>query len=199
MGKDVFCKFLRDETEKKAVREWWVCLAGDPSLEDKELKPWPNSHRAILRRAHTPDDALFSEGFRNLWFALPAERRKPWDMQAWGCVSVVLADVKSDEPKLEFAACLAREQKSQGQGTGKPCVSELRFAQLQRSSDLAELQRRMRRLVSLVDRKINVLTLADGILQWHREKQGYFETRPERRLSVRWATAYFTELARYQK
>ncbi|MFP4237149.1 MAG: type I-E CRISPR-associated protein Cse2/CasB [Desulfonatronovibrio sp.] len=199
MGKDFFYKFLRGETEKKAVHEWWVRLAGDPSLQNKDLKPWPNSHRAILRRAHTPEDALLSDGFRNLWFALPAEQRKPWDMQAWGCVSVVLADVKSDDPELEFAACLAREHKSHGEGTGKPCVSELRFAQLQRSNDLNELQRRMRRLISLVDGKINILSLADGILQWHREKMGYFEPRPERRLSVRWANAYFTELAKYQR
>ncbi len=196
---NIYCQYLREADVKKAVYEWWARLVDDPVVREQKLQAWPRGDRALLRRAHTPDDALFSDGFRKLWFALPSDRRNSRDMQAWGCVATVLAEVKTHDPEREFAACLAKEQKSQGQGTGKPCVSELRFAQLQRSNDIFELQRRLRRLVIMVDGKVNVISLADGVLQWHREKSGYFEPRPERRLSVRWATAYFSELARYQR
>lgn len=190
-------RVLRSDEEQAAVFDWWAKLAGHPvAWKGNALQTaWPAALRAVLRRARTPDDALLTEGFRHLWFALPERQRKPWNMAPWGCVAAVLAEVRTHQPGIEFAAAMAQETEK---GAGKPRVSELRFSQLQHSNDLAELHRRMRRMVHLLDEKVNVLSLADGILHWHREQSGFVDVAPDRRLPVRWATAYFTELARYQ-
>lgn len=190
-------RLLRAEEEQAAVFDWWARLSGHgKGWNGDDLKTGlPAALRAELRRARTPDDALLTEGFRHLWFALPESRRKPWDMAPWGCIAAVLAEVRTHQPGVEFAAAMAQEPEK---GAGKPRVSELRFSQLQHSNDLAELHRRMRRMVHLLDDHVNVLSLADGILHWHREHSGYVDVAPDRRLPVRWATAYFTELAHYQ-
>ncbi|HKK05949.1 MAG TPA: type I-E CRISPR-associated protein Cse2/CasB [Gammaproteobacteria bacterium] len=190
-------RVLRGDEEQAAVFDWWAKLSGHGTAWDGQSLDtgWPAGVRAVLRRARAPDDALLSEGFRHLWFALPESRRKPWEMTAWGCIAAVLAEVRTHQPGIEFAAAMGGEVEK---GAGKPRVSELRFSQLQHSNDLNELQRRMRRMVHLLDEKVNVLSLADGILHWQREHAGYVDVAPDRRLPVRWATAYFSELARYQ-
>lgn len=187
-----------------AVRNWWRRLHGETEDDTGTRAPgWPAGVRAMLRRAPDPDSALLTEGFRHLWLALPPKWRQSRDMLAWGCVAAVLADVRRDDARRSFAAAMGSEP---DQDAGKPCVSELRFAQLQRCSDLGEFMKRIRRVLPLLSRdksrsnvRVNVLSLADNILHWHREKSGQLSRLPERRLAVRWATDYFSELARYQR
>jgi CRISPR system Cascade subunit CasB len=118
----------------------------------------------------------------------------PGDMIAWATVAAVLADVRSNS-EIPFAAALG----SQKEKTGKPYMSELRFSQLQKSTDSDSFLRRSRRSVALLGRKANVLSLADSILHWHREQQGHFAAKPQHRLAVRWATDYFTAMSEYQR
>lgn len=183
---------LWDEAAQEAVHEWWRRLHGNAG---GGRAPLPSAARAILRRAHAPGDVLLTSGFRQLWFALPDTVRKNWRMPAWGCVAAVLANVEADVTGKSFAGTLG----AQGDGgSGKPVLSELRFSQLQHSRDLDELLRRLRRTVHLLGGQTNVLSLADDILHWHQEHEYGPGLRPQNHLPVRWATDYFTELARYQ-
>lgn len=198
-----YCRVLRDTNQQAAVYDWWARLHGhDSTFNGNALRdPFPGGTRAALRRARQPEDALLTEGFRHLWFALKEEDRKPWTLQAWGCVAAVLAEVRRNTPGIEFAASIGRESHKM---PGKPKVSELRFSQLQHSREMGELQRRLRRLLPLVvDRDnviaVNVVATADSILHWQREHAGYIDRAPDKRLPVRWATAYFTEVAKIKQ
>ncbi|MCG5536277.1 type I-E CRISPR-associated protein Cse2/CasB [Ectothiorhodospira mobilis] len=187
---------LRDREGEEGVaerlREWWARLHG---VQGEGVSPYSSGARSVLRRATGPDDALLSEGFRYLWFALPQGRRTSRDMRAWGAVAIVLAEVAEHVPDRTFAAAMAAEREPAG--SGSPVVSELRFRQLLQSRDLDEFVRRARRVVHLIDQRVDVRSLADDLLLWHREKSGYFAARPDHRLAVRWADAYFTRLACY--
>lgn len=194
MSEEAFSpQVLRDREGEEGIASqvlhWWNRLTGQNNEGDP---PFPSGARAVLRRAYTPDDALLSEGFRNLWLALPPGRRTAWDMRAWGAVAMVLAEVRQHVPNRTFGAAMAREKEN---GSG-PRVSELRFQQLLHSADLDELTRRARRAVHLIGEEVDVRSLADDLLLWHREKSGHHASRPDHRLAVRWADAYFTRLER---
>lgn len=193
---------LRDRKGEKGtadqVLHWWARLAGDDGiLQEFGGSTFHAAVRAELRHATSPDDALLTEGFRNLWFALPNHRRTARDMRAWGLVAAILAEVRMHDTEKTFAERMGAEVEP---GTGKPRVSELRFRQLLRSNDLDELLRRARRAVHLLGDQAHVPSLADDLLLWHREHTGNrFAARPDHRLAVRWANSYFTELGRHQK
>lgn len=193
-------RILNDDERRAAVFDWWARLTGHATdYAGNKGKGVPaTAERAVLRRARSPDDALLTEGFRGLWFGLPDGLRRNSDMAAWASVAALLAEVRENQPGLELAAAMAREARP---GDGKPRVGELRFHQLQHCEDLYELHRRLRRLLGLLrnDRgqvQANVLSLADNVLHWHREQRWGPDLIPDRRLPVRWATAYFAELAR---
>jgi CRISPR system Cascade subunit CasB len=180
----------------EAIFRWWTRLAGGESHDgDSVARRLPAGVRATLRRVATPDDALLTEGFRSLWFELPPARRRTADMLAWACVAVALSEVRGHDASRSFAAAMGAESE---RGSGNPRVSELRFNQLLRSNDLGELLRRARRSIHLLGDQVHVVSLADDLLHWHREKGGNLSPRPDRRLAVRWANDYFSALARYQ-
>lgn len=188
---------LRDQETRDVIYQWWRALGGVPADSDDAAGDGAaRAARAVLRRAQGPDDALLSEGFRRLWFGLPDKRRSQWWMPAWSCVAVVLAEVRRDEHERHFATALGQEF---AKGAKKPVFSELRFRQLQQSHTHAELVLRLRRAVHMLKEQVHVLSLADGILHWHQEHAGQIDYRPAHRLAVRWADAYFTEVAKYQK
>ncbi|QCF27514.1 type I-E CRISPR-associated protein Cse2/CasB [Hydrocarboniclastica marina] len=193
MNQKFYYHMLRDDHLRSQVWNWWARLQGQDKTDGATASL--RGVRAELRRCHTPDDVLLTEGFRSLWMAVNKEGARPSaDMTAWATVAAVLADVRVNAEK-PFAAALGSENEK----TGKPHVSELRFSQLQKSSDSAEFLRRARRSVALLGRSASVLSLADSVLHWHKEKQGYYPVKPNHRLAVRWATDYFTELSRYQR
>lgn len=196
----IYYRSLRNEHIRNQIFIWWARLHNDQQVLDRaewqgNKSPLPRGVRAELHRCHSVDDVFLTEGFRALWFSLSEEQtRATSNMIAWATVAAVLADVRHTS-EVPFAAALG----SQKDKSGKPYVSELRFSQLQKSADPDAFLRRCRRAVALLDRKANVLSLADNILHWHQEKQGQIADRPNHRLAVRWATDYFTALAEYQK
>jgi len=193
MSQKHYYQMLRNEYLRSQVWNWWARLQGQSKAE--EVMPSLRGVRAELRRCHTPDDVLLTEGFRLLWMAVSREEGDPnADMIAWATVAAVLAEVRANS-ELAFAAALGSEKEK----TGKPYVSELRFSQLQKSTDSASFLRRARRSVALLGRTANVLSLADSILHWHKEKQGHYPEKPNHRLAVRWATEYFTAMSAYQR
>ena len=200
-SKKIHYQILRDEAQRRRVLIWWGRLHGQPSLLKQLGGEWapsslPPAQRAELRRCHTVDDVLLTEGFRNLWFSLDEQAQgNEASMLAWGMVAGALADVRQHNASMSFAAALG----SQKEKTGKPHASELRFAQLQKSDGVDSFLRRCRRSIALLGGAAHVTSLADGILHWAKEHQGEASSAANQRLAVCWATDYFTALAEYQK
>ncbi|MCL1476305.1 type I-E CRISPR-associated protein Cse2/CasB [Marinobacter sp. M3C] len=198
--KKVYYQVLHSDYLRNHVLIWWARLQGNKDLLNKlewlgNKTTLSRGVRAELRRCHTVDEVFLTEGFRLLWMPLSAhEEGFPGDMVAWATVVAVLADVRTNSD-MPFATALG----SQKEQTGKPYVSELRFSQLQKSADADSFLRRARRSVALLGQTAAVLSLADNTLHWHREKQGLYAAKPTHRLAVRWATDYFTAMAKYQK
>jgi CRISPR system Cascade subunit CasB len=187
---------LHDDQLRETVYNWWARLAGlQADGETPNADGAARAERAVLRRARSPDDAMLSEGFRRLWFELPANERSPRWMPDWASVAVVLSNVRRHRPDKSFAASLGERP---DEHSDKPVFSELRFRQLQQSRSPEELTRRLQRAVHLLRETAHVVSLADNIIQWHREYAGNPARRPEERLAVRWAQAYFDEIQRYQ-
>lgn len=199
--KKVYYQVLRDESQRRRVLIWWARLHNQTALLQQMFSegappPLPPGQRAELRRCHTVDDVLMTEGFRNLWFTMGEETHgAEADMLAWGIVAGVLAEVRQHDASEPFAAMMGMQKEK----TGKPYVSELRFAQLQKSDGMDSFLRRCRRSIALLGKRAHVTSLADGILQWAREHQFSTSSPTNQRLAVRWATDYFTALAQYQK
>lgn len=179
-----FC--LREADTRETLMKWWQ------KLEDQR------GSRAELRRSETLEAILLTEGFRNLWQALgQTGRNRQGDILAWACVAAALADVRRqrESKNITFAKCLG-EQKER---TGKPHMSELRFAQLQKSRSGDDFLKRLRRALALINKAAPILSLADNILHWFHEQQSHQGAKPMDRLAARWATDYFTAVSAYDK
>lgn len=174
---------LWKESERGVILDWWA------SLEDER------KDRAQLRRCDDPIQAMLLPGFHRLLKTL-----SPWPAQgipALAAVAGLLAQVRENATHAgktyrHFGRQLARPKEK----TGNPAVSEMRFYQLQKSRDLDELYRRMRRAVWLLERRVNVLSLADCVLQWDKERRGEIHRQPSRRFQFRLAQDYFDETAK---
>ncbi len=190
--------YLRDDQVRKVVATWWARLHG---IDNKSAAPQQANQRgarAELRRSKSLDAVLLTEGFRNLWQALlETGQCRERDMLAWACVAAALAEVRQ-QPTNEsatFAQCLG-EQKER---TGRPYMSELRFAQLQKSRSGDDFLMRVRRALALINKTAPVLSLADNIMHWFHEQRDNQSAPPTDRLAVRWATDYFTAVSAYEK
>jgi len=170
--------FLK-EGDRHALLQWhkW--------LEDNR------GDRARLRRAVAPEDILLTDAFFHFLQHMP-ESSEHWrqDMLASACVAGALAHVKNHKETLSFATQLATPM----DGKSKAPMSELRFQQLQKSRTLDDFYRRILRAIRLLDGQVNIVSLANDILHWHREFQHTTGRNPQNRLAVRWATDYFTAL-----
>ena len=161
--------------------------------------------RARLRRAERPEDILLTDAFFNFLNRMPESWCDNNPMLTSAAVAGLLSHVKEDrqilskgyQPKdknkpskiASFAEQLATPAKSQ-----KPAMSELRFQQLQKSRTTDNFYRSVLRAIRLLDGKINILSLANDIIQWHQEFDNQINRKPSNRLAVRWATDYFTAL-----
>lgn len=196
----IYYHVLRQQHLRNKVLVWWARLhRNEQTLNSLDWngnkQPLPRGIAAELRRCHTVDDALLTEGFRHLWLSLTEDEAGPsWTMMAWATVAAVLAEVRT-QSSTPFARALGSEKDR----TGKPYLSELRFTQLQKSHDADIFLKRARRAVALLGNQAHILSLADSILHWHQEKHGRISQQPEKRLTVRWAMDYFTALSEYQK
>lgn len=178
-------KALWSQDDRIVVMSWWRMVAGITEL------PGPSARglSSALRRCARIEDVILTEAFRLLYFKM-ADSYWVRDESIAGlaCAAGVLAHVATDAP----AASLAEQCAARKEGGSLPVVSEIRFSQLQKSRTIDELFVRMRRTIQLLRRAANVLSVADGILQWYREHElGIHESAPRDRLLVRWGLDYF--------
>ncbi|MBL7174952.1 MAG: type I-E CRISPR-associated protein Cse2/CasB [Desulfobacteraceae bacterium] len=174
----------------------------------KRWHQWLNDNRgdrARLQRAEGPEDILLTEAFFTFLNRMPGSWRENKPIFTSAAVAGLVAHVKEDrqtlskgfQPKddnksrrmVSFARQMATPTKGE-----KPPMSELRFQQLQKSRTTDDFYRRVLRAIRLLDGKVNISSLANDIIHWHREFNNQIERKPSNRLAVRWATEYFTAL-----
>ncbi|MET4000886.1 type I-E CRISPR-associated protein Cse2/CasB [Marinobacterium sp. MBR-109] len=156
-----------------SLMAWWH------SLDDHR------GERARLRRAAKPDDALLTDAFFHFLHRLPESWAQADKLYASASVATLLSHVRSDD-KSGFAEALASGD--------KPAMSELRFRQLLKSRSPEEFFRRTLRAIRMLDGKVNVISLTQGILHWHQEYHFGPDANPRNRLGVIWAREYYSHL-----
>lgn len=178
-------RFDKDSGAGKALLRWFHHIQNT----DGGAKGG-RSDRAHLRRAKTPDEILFTEAFHR-FMRMPELPDVLKEEQNWIAIAMVagaLAHCKKEaEGSDSFAAQMGRPQEK----GGKAPLSELRFSQLQKSRDVEEFYRRLLRAINLIGGTVNVLSLANDILHWHREFCFGLDRTPTKRLAVNWARDYF--------
>lgn len=185
------------------------------TVEKQELQSWHKwldenrGDRARLRRAESQEDILLTDAFFH--FLERMDRATPnWSqnmpMLTSACIAGALSHVKTDKqmpskihnskdvdsPKK--TASFAEQLATPTEGKSKAPMSELRFQQLQKSPTNDDFYRRIIRAIRLLDGNVNIVSLANDIIQWYREFDKPIGRNPAKRLAVRWATDYFTAL-----
>lgn len=184
--------------EQKALQHWHYFL-GDV-----------RGDRARLRRAERPEDILLTSAFFHFLQQMPESWREGKSIFTSAAVAGLLSHIKEDrqtlskgyqpknEKKLKKMASFAEQLAMPIKGK-KPAMSELRFQQLQKSRTSDDFYRRILRAIRLLDGMVNIPSLANDIIHWHREFDNQIDREPAKRLAVRWATDYFTVLSKETK
>ena len=185
------------QTEIHALQRWHARL--DDNRGD----------RARLRRAERAEDVLLTEAFAHFLQQMPEAWREPGRIFSSAAVAGLLSHVKEDlqiatkahqgkkddkqDKKEKKMASFAELLATPVEGKKAP-MSEIRFQQLQKSRTTDEFYRNVRRAIALLGGRVNIVSLANDIIQWHQEFNHQIDRQPSRRLAVRWATDYFTVL-----
>lgn len=147
-------RFTRDNAIGKVLAEWWQGLEDD------------RASRAILRRATRPTEVALSAPYQRLYRHLRAVGWNP-DDKTWlddklATAIGLLAHVKEDSPGLKPPKAMSQKKA----GEDRPAVSELRFLRLLDSRDLDGLYDGLRRVLPLMERRVDVLAFANDLLNW---------------------------------
>lgn len=186
-----YYQFETHEDGKKALLEWFHHIQNT----DGEARGG-RADRANLRRAQSPEDIIYLDAFHRFMRIpeIPAELKEADNWLVLAMVAgalahgqTILEKRKGDEKIDSFARQLGRPLEK----GGKAPLSELRFTQLQKSRDCDEFYLRLIRAIRLLKRNVNVISLADSILHWHREHCYGVDRIPTKRLAVNWARDYF--------
>lgn len=176
-------RFLNDSDDCPRLLAWWQSLDGN------------RGDRARLRRADTPADVLLTEPFFRFLQQMPDAWAAPERLLSSALIAAILSHVKEPRDGQTFATQLALPRQSGKKAhTGEPCMSALRFQQLQKSRDPDEFFRRLLRAIRLAESKVNIISLTESILHWMNEYRYGVDREPQKRLAIRWATDYYTSL-----
>ncbi|EFK08585.1 CRISPR system CASCADE complex protein CasB [delta proteobacterium NaphS2] len=174
----------------------------------KNWHHWLEDHRgdrARLRRAERPEDALLTDAFFTFLKRMPEAWQGDIPLYVSAAVAGLLSHVKEDrqvpgriygtnaENGVPTSASFAEQMATPVRGDNPP-VSELRFQQLQKSKTTDEFYRRMIKVIRLLNGQVNIASMTNDIIHWHREFDHQIDRKPANRLAVRWATDYFTGL-----
>ncbi len=166
---------------KKEMQEiftnWWV------RLQDN------NGGRAQLKRCSSPEEAALHSETHRLKNMLPG-----WfPLEAVATIAGVSAHIKNDT-KLGFAQSLATPKEK----NGRVPLSESRFRQLLACRDWDELYRTLRRSVSVLDGKVNLLSFVDTVLLWNDEFRGKYK-KPGKSLKFELSRDYYEIAMKHEK
>jgi CRISPR system Cascade subunit CasB len=159
--------------------------------------------RARLRRAERAEDVLLTSAFFSFQQMMPDTWKQNNPIFSSAAVAGLLSHVKIDKQvksrcyqqknKTKRMASFAEQLATPVEGK-KPPMSELRFQQMQKSRSTNDFYRRIIRAIHLLNGNVNIVSIANDIILWHREFNTQLSRNPAKRLAVRWATDYFTAL-----
>lgn len=164
------------------LRNWWQ------QLEDNRAE-W-----AALRRASFIDDILPTPAFFDFLTYIYADEKINFKDEKFiigqAVVASILARVKEDlKDAKSFAKLLAKSKEN----SNTPVMSKLRFEKLIKSDDPEQFFIRIRRAVDLLKGRVNIISLANGILHWiHNFYQQDESKERKSHLVFKWATDYYT-------
>lgn len=164
---------MNDKTVE-IVNKWWCSLQDD------------NGGRAQLKRCQTPEEAaLHPQTFR-------LKQVIPWlPLEAIATITGVASHIK--DPKGEvFGKSLAKPKEK----SGHVPFSESRFRQLLSARDWNELYRSLRRAITILDGKVNLISFVDTIILWSNELNGKF-IKPGKGLKYKLSEDYYTEAIKH--
>jgi len=144
---------------------------GEPTIFGNELLAWwrdlerDHASRANLRRAESPTAVALTAAYQRLYRRL-VEKGWPNDAAKRNddrlpAIAGLVARIKEDDAG-NVPQAMSRSRKNETE----PLVRELRFRRLLDSPDDDALYLGLRRVLPLLDAKINVLALADDFLHW---------------------------------
>lgn len=145
------------ETRGQALREWHA------ALENKK------GARARLRRAASPSEVVFEPEFHQLLGKLrDLQPRIRVDDPKVQLNLAALAGLAARVEKNREGMTLARQMGMSGdlKGAAGPAVSEYRFRRLLTTSSLDDRFTQLSRVIQLLDKRINLLSLADAMYDW---------------------------------
>lgn len=181
-------RFL-DSSECRALGKW------HQRLDDHR------GDRARLRRAEKPEDVLLTDAFFHFQQQMPESWQNHTNNSLFACAAVagLLAHVEKDKKteskihksKAKVMASFAEQLATPIKGDKAP-MSEMRFQQLQKSRTTNDFYLGIIRAIRILSKQVNILSLANDIIHWHKEYANQIDRNPANRLAVRWATDYFT-------
>lgn len=150
---------------QKALLDWWEGL------------DHARGERAELRRATTPTEVAFCPAFHRLLHSL--SRVASPVPASLAVVAGVSAHVKKHDGDAAFAAQMATPKP----GSDRARVRGLRFRRLLEIADREELYQPLIRTVRLLEGRVNLTSLADGVYFWgdnvrKRWAYAYYQTTP---------------------
>lgn len=166
---------LYKQEQREKIKQWWLWLHSDQA----------RGERAKLRRCQSPQEVLVQKGFLKLAKILPDWQK--YQLFGLATVAGILAHIKT-ESSASFPAQLGTEKA----GTDKPVFSELRFQKLLASSDTEEFYKSLHRAVKQIGESADPVSLADGILHWHREQTEPEKFQGQKSWKYRWANDYYS-------
>ncbi len=171
----------------RAALRWWSAL--QPRRPDGTRNPARNTAAlAELRRASVPIDAIENDAAIDLYDRLfPGGRSSQFDrLLRVGTLACVLAHVRQHEERSRAGEWLTVARAVGLQDLSNPTsapMSPLRFRRLLAARGEDEVLTCFRRLVALAGHTVNIVDLAESILDWADDEAG------DRR-RVRWAFDY---------
>lgn len=192
------------------IKDWWKWLEANRGA------------RAKLRRATSADEVMMQAGLQRFighktkeGRALSSCWREPKNRYFVAMVCGLLAKVAYQSKETIKKTVIAKQQDGVEQteelasfiellakpasSGGRPRMSELRFARLQQSRDEQEFYLQMSRAIDLLDKTVPLASLVSNTIHWQKERQFGVHRDPARRMSVLWATEYFTTLEYFSK
>lgn len=146
-------EFAKDSAKRRLLLAWWEGLEDD------------RASRAVLRRAQSITAVALTAPFQRVYRQL---RAVGWNADNRGWMNDRLAAVVGLLAHLRISGELdpAKAMSQREKGSDRPVVSELRFLRLLDVRDLDDLFSALRRVLPLIDDKVDVLALANDVLGW---------------------------------
>lgn len=193
-----------NDYQRDVLLAWHQKLTGDDrEKQDIHDEPSPKVYipkldsgsRARIRRAQNLQEIAMLPAFHTLYHSIsqshPAHNTDE-ALDAWLLTTALIAEVKNHIPNagnslndLPYAAgCVPAD-------SDKPTISPARFQQLLKSASPEEFLTRMRRIIQHAGAQLDVIKLAQDVLQWHHEHRHPDRKAPSKRLTVKWASRYY--------